>query len=282
MIWRLILVGVVGVLGIPLSGGADWKIDLTCARTGPTAGDHPTQRFADERNPCSSKGADLPSAPTLPAATIPRDVAMESSKAIDDLFAENQVWSAPAAQVENASDAAAERLFAENGVWAEALAEAATEPAKAVEPLFADNDDWCEPQTQVVIESERAVDPLFAENDVRSEPAAEAVIESDKAVEVLFAKNDVWREPAVETVAANSPPVEEPPPTFEPTEMDDVTCCLVDDGNVADEMNGDSQSPSIAQNAEPDIKTALGLTRDAALAWMNVLTKTMTAPSDSR
>jgi hypothetical protein len=241
MISRLILVGVVGVLGVSFPDGSEWRMPLTRARTGATAcagrpaaiafepipvDDHPVNRIDDERNRRSER-VDIPAAPIVTVATISPLDAAESDKAV-------------------------ERLFAENDVWAE-------------------------PATEAVTPSDKAVDKLFAENDVWAEPAAEAVTPSDKDVAELFAENDVWSEPIHETIAPSVPPAPVRHPGFVPIAVVDGTSSLAAD------LNRQSEGLSTPEDAEPPtIETALSLTRDAALAWMNVLTKTVNAPGRSR
>jgi hypothetical protein len=266
MISRLILVGVVGVLGVSLPDGSESRMLLTRARTGATAcaghraavafepnpvDDHPVNRIAAELNR-RSECVDIPAAPVVKVAAISPPAATESDKAV-------------------------ERLFAENDVWGEPATEAVTESDKAVDKLFAENDVWSEPATEAVTESDKAVDKLFAENDVWGEPAAEAVTPSHKDVDGLFAENDVWSEPIHETIAPSVPPAAVRRPEFEPIAVVDGASSLDDD------LNRQSEDRSTPEDVEPPtIETALSLTRDAALAWMNVLTKTVNAPGHSR
>lgn len=223
MISRLLLVGMVGVLGISLPEGADLGMGMTWARTGATAcacqretvtfepiavDDVATNRIADELNR-QSDGMNLP---TAAIATVVRPVGVSPVDLADRLFAENDVWAGPIAE------------------------KVASDP---VGQLFADNQVWAGP--------------------VGADPA-----------DRLFAENDVWAGPATEAVAATIiPPAPKPQVTFEPIEV-------AEGGpSVADELNRASEGLAIARDPEPTVGTALQLTRDAALAWLNVLTKTM-------
>jgi hypothetical protein len=111
MISRLLLVGMVGVLGISLPEGANLGHGLTWARTDATAcvrpratvafepiavDDDSINRVADELNR-QSEGMDLPMVSTAQVVAIARPVAVETLDVVDELFAENRVWGEPAA-----------------------------------------------------------------------------------------------------------------------------------------------------------------------------------------
>jgi hypothetical protein len=236
MISRLLLVGMVGVLGISLPEGADLGQDLTRARTGATAcacrreavtfepiavDDDSINRVADELNR-QSEGLDLPMVPTARVAAIARPVPVEPVDVVDKLFAENQVWG-----------------------------ESADEPAAS-----------------------DAVDKLFAENRVWGEPADEPA--APDVVDTLFAENRVWGELEDEAMASSLSPAEKPQPGFEPIAV------VEGESSVADELNRASEGLAVAREAEPTIGSALRLTRDAAMAWLNVLTKTVTTSDTTR
>ncbi len=230
MISRLILVGMVGVLGVSLPDGAGWEIRLTWARTGATAcagrraavafepiavDDNPINQIADELNR-RSEGLDIPTEPIARVATIARPVVAESDQAVESLFAENRVWGEPAAEAV-ASDIS---------------------PAQERRPGF--------------------------------EPIAVVGDTSNIADELNRASEGIDIDPATATVRTSRRP------NFEPI------AAANEAWSVADDLNRASEGLPTVQDAEPSIETAMGLTRDAALAWMNVLTKTMTAPSHSR
>jgi hypothetical protein len=69
----------------------------------------------------------------------------------------------------------------------------------------------------------------------------------------------------------NSPPAWEPRPGFEPIAVADGS------SGVADELNRASEGASLGRDATPSLGTTLRLTHDAALAWLNVLTRTTTS-----
>jgi hypothetical protein len=152
------------------------------------------------------------------------------------------------------------------------------------------------------------------EEEARGTIAPESIsspvaIEANDAVDQLFAENRVWGDPMTVEMASNNTPAPELRPTIEPiavaetctdladalnreaegfdmisTEADVPTLCsptfepiaVADDASsLADELNRESEGCSVEPDAEPGIGDALRLTRNAALAWMNVLTKTM-------
>ncbi len=65
-------------------------------------------------------------------------------------------------------------------------------------------------------------------------------------------------------------------PSYEPIVV------AADASSLADELNRESEGCSVEPDTEPGIGDALRLTRSAALAWMNVLTKTMPTSTASR
>jgi hypothetical protein len=65
-------------------------------------------------------------------------------------------------------------------------------------------------------------------------------------------------------------------PSFEPIEVVDVA------PSVVDKLNRASEAPTVVEDARPTLGSALRLTHDAALAWMNVLTGTITTPDGAR
>ena len=99
--------------------------------------------------------------------------------------------------------------------------------------------------------------------------AADEAIASD-AMDRLFAENRVWSEPADEAIASDVTPAPAPQPSYEPIEV------VEGDSSVADELNRESEGLAVAREPEPTLGSALRLTRDAAMAWLNVLTNTMT------
>jgi hypothetical protein len=253
MISRLLLVGMVGVLGISLPDGADLGMKLTWARTGATAcacrretvtfepiavGDDAPDRIADELNR-QSEGIDLPMVTMVRVAAAERPGRVATDDVVARMFAENQVW--------------AEQSAAEAAVPKGHPAAKMTEDVVA--KLFAENQVWAEP----MVEAGRAkAQPTKATDDV---------------VARMFAENQVWAEPAVAAIASPAPKAR---PSFEPIAVVEA------ESNIADELNHASEGLNLAREPEPTVGTALRLTRDAALAWMNVLAKTTATESHSR
>jgi hypothetical protein len=265
MISRLLLVGMVGVLGISLPDGAEWGMGRTWARTGappsscrraavavePIAvDDHSTDRIADAPNR-RPEAPDLSVTTTPVVATTHQPVATESTEAVDKLFADNQVWGEPA----NAE--AVDKLFADNQVWGE--------PADAVETVLADNQVWAEPTDEPIATS---VPPAW-EARPRFEPIV--VDDAPSIADVLNRTSDgIDLDPS--SVAVRTPDR----PSFEPIAVAN------DSPSIADELNRASDGIAIAQKVEPQFQTAIRLTRDAVLAWMNVLTKTLPTSNTMR
>jgi hypothetical protein len=229
MISRLLLVGMVGVLGISLPDGAEWGMVLTWARTGTTAcargreavafepiavNEDPIDRIADELNR-RSEGLDIPAAPIARIATIARPSATESAVAVEGLFAENRVWSEPAA------------------------ADVAT----------------CLPPARA---PRRSFEPLAVADGTSS--IADALNRASEGLDI---------DPAAVAVRAPRRP------SFEPIAAEEAT------SGLADELNRASEGLTTVQDVEPNIRTAIRLTHEAALAWMNVLTKTVTTSGHS-
>jgi hypothetical protein len=139
--------------------------------------------------------------------------------------------------------------------------------------------------------------------------------EVDRAVERLFAENGVWSEAAAADNVSRLSPAGESRPGFEPITVADGATSIADALNrasegidvepaaatvrvlrrpsfepiavteaasgVADELNRASEGLPSAQDAEPNVGTAIRLTHEAALAWLNVLTKTVTTSDHS-
>ena len=263
MISRLLLVGMVGVLGISLPDGADQGKSLPPAREvatacacpretvtfEPIAVDDSTNRIADELNR-QSEGVDLPMVAPVRVAAIARPVVVKPIDAVERLFAEDQVWAGPADEAK-ASDAV-DALFAENRIWA----------GPAGEPI-----------------ASQEVDTLFADSRVWAE--VEDGAPAPDAADRLFAENRVWAEVEDEAVASNvSPaPSTEQRPSFEPIEVADGS------SSVVDELYRCSEGLDVAADADaepPTIVSAVRLTRDAAMAWLNVLTRTVTTTDPPR
>ncbi len=228
MISRLLLVGMVGVLGISLPEGAEWGLVLSWARTGTTAcacgrgsvtfepiavDEDAVNRFADELNR-HSEGLDLPAVAIAKVAPIRRPVPTGTDRAVESLFAENRVWGDPAA-----ADVASSL------------------PARGSRPKF---------------------EPIAVDDAMT---VADALNRASEGLDI---------DPAV--VAARAPRR----PRFEPIAVAEAAPSL------ADELNRASEGLSIGREPEPSVGTALRLTHEAALAWMNVLTKTVTTPTASR
>jgi hypothetical protein len=230
MISRLLLVGMVGVLGISLPDGANLGHGLTWARSDamdcvrpratvlfePIAVDDDSiNRVADELNR-QSEGMDLPMVSTAQVVAIARPVAVETVDVVDELFAENRVWG-----------------------------EAAAVPVASITPTAP------------------APRPVF-------EPIATTEGATSIADELNRTSEGLDLDPAA--VAARTPRR----PSFEPIEVVDVA------SSVVDELNRASEDQTVVEDAQPTLGAALGLTRDAAMAWMNVLTRATANPDDTR
>lgn len=98
----------------------------------------------------------------------------------------------------------------------------------------------------------------------------------DPEVDALFAENRVWAEPAVHQDPASLSPGHEPRPSFEPIDV------ASDASSLADELNRASDGQSPATDTDRGVGNAIRLTRNAALAWINVLTNTTTDSALSR
>lgn len=98
----------------------------------------------------------------------------------------------------------------------------------------------------------------------------------DPEVDALFAENRVWAEPAVHQDPASPSPAHEPCPSFEPIDV------ASDTSSLADDLNRASDGQSLATDTDRGIGNAIRLTRNAALAWINVLTNTTTDSAPSR
>jgi hypothetical protein len=226
MIARLILVGMVGVLGVSLPDEAGWRARSSCTRTeaappvGPRAAipfepiavdDNPMDRIADELN----RASEVPDIPVTPVAAIRPPV------------------------MTTASDPEVDRLFAENRVW--------SDPATA--PDFA----------------------TLPDHRPRFEPI-EAVADASGIADLLNRASEVVDiDPTTATIPTSGRS------GFEPIAVVDGA------PSVADELNRRSEGLAPLETGErPSVGDALSLTRKAALAWMNVLTKTMIAPARLR
>jgi hypothetical protein len=228
MISRLLLVGMVGVLGISLPDGAEWGMALSWARTGTTAcacgrgsvtfepiavDEDAVNRFADELNR-RSEGLDLPAVAIAKVAPIRRPVPTGTDRAVEGLFAENRVWGDPAA----------------------------LDVASSLPPAG---------------ESRPNIEPIAV---VEATTVADALNRASEGLDI---------DPAIAAVRAPRRP------RFEPIAVAETASAM------ADELNRASEGLSIAREPEPSLGTALRLTHEAALAWMNVLTKTVTPPTAS-
>jgi hypothetical protein len=261
MISRLLLVGMVGVLGLSLPDGAEWGTGLTWARTGTTASTgrreavvafepiavdaDPISRIADDLNR-RSEGLDPTSAPIVAVATRPRRefAPVPSGDSVDlklvaefcRIQEESRVTDVPRSIPRPAADEAVDRLFAENQVWGDPMA---VETASNIPPA-------------------REKGPSF-------EPIAVAEIVTDLADALNRAAEGIDITPTKAAV-----------PAFEPIAVaDDVS-------SLADDLNRASEGRSAEPEADRGIGDAIRLTRNAAMAWMNVLTKTMPTATASR
>lgn len=276
MISRLLLVGFVGVLGFSLPDGVDWGIVSSQARSevirssgsGPAprevkltafepipVEDGSINRLADELNR-RSEGLDLTITTAVPALPHAENIkANNDAKAVERLFAENRVFAEPADKTTDE----VERLFAENRVFVGP----ADKPADEVERLFAENRVFAEPATEVKATAAE-VRPAFA-------PIAPVETISSLADELNRASEGLNIDPASMIVASRTRR-----PRFEPIPVAEPASTLVDDLNRA------SEGTTAARQEPAKVSTALRLTRDAALAWMNVLARDIPATKATR
>jgi hypothetical protein len=225
MIARLILVGMVGVLGVSLPDEAGSGARSSGTRTeavppvGPRAAmpfepivvdDNPMDRIADELN----RASEVPDISVTPVAAIQPAVTTASDQEVDRLFAENRVWSEPAAA----------------------------------------------PDVATIPDHRPSFEPI------------EAVADASGIADLLNRASEVVDiDPTTATIPTSGRP------GFEPIAVVDGA------SSVADELNRRSEGLVTLEAGERrSVGDALSLTRKAALAWMNVLTKTMTAPARLR
>ena len=251
MIARLFLIGMVGSLGISMPEGFDWGMVFSSPRSVTTTFtgrresvafepiavvEDPNNRIADDLNG-HSKGLELPVAPIPEVATRPRN-AFDPAPAGDSIEA---------------------KLMVEFCRIVEA--------AKSAMPKRHDAPD---PQT-VSTGSEQAIDELFAENRVWSIPAIEGeprpslepIAVKETGTDLADALNRAWEGIDLAHEPAHLSP------TFEPIAQEAGTSDLVD------ELDSASDGQTVASEEDLGIINAIRLTRNAALAWVNVLTKTM-------
>ncbi len=235
MFSRLLLVSVVGVLGCSLPEGVDWGVVSGWARSA-TA----TVMSSDHRESVRFEPIEVDDGSINRLA----DELNRRSEGLN-LQMEVAVTVAPGADRATADrDRAVESLFAANEVW--------NESGDEVERLFADNRVWTDPEarsTAPTREDRPDFDPIAVANETPS-----LADELNRAAEGL----DIH--PASIAVASRRP-------HFEPIPVADSPSSLVDS------LNRDSEGLAADRQEAPQVSTALRLTRDAALAWMNVLTK---------
>ena len=139
-------------------------------------------------------------------------------------------------------------------------------PTEMVARIFNDNNVWAGPSVEVGMDLPKKLEASII-------PPATAT--STDAVAIIFNDNDVWAGPAAEVVSA---PAAIPAPRltrFEPIAAVEVPT-IADELNQAAEGLKITSVPTRRPEAEPTVGTAMKLTRDAALAWLNVLAKTTT------
>jgi hypothetical protein len=270
MISRLLLVGMVGVLGISFPDASGWGTGSTSTRTGATAcegrreavafepiavDEDPFNRFADELNR-RSEGLDLTTAPIVAVATRPRSVfvPVPSGDSVDlklvaafcrmEEETETRVIDAPRP---------IPRPFA-------------TEANDVVDQLFAENQVWGDPMTVEMASN----NPPAAAPHPSFEPIA--VAETDTSLADALNREAE----GFDTISTEAEATTLTHPTFEPIAVAD------DSSSLADELDRASEDGSIEPEADEGIDAAVRLTRSAAQAWMNVLTETMPASADSR
>ncbi len=267
MFLRLLLVGMVGGLGLTLPDGADLQTSLSWARTGATvcagpravtfepiaALDSAVGRLADELNRMSD-GMNLSE---RPVATAARPTTPMPTDMVARIFNDNNVWAGPTVEVGMDLPQKPEASW-----FPRATANSTDDVAR----IFDDNDVWAGPAVEVA-------------SALPKKPATQlippATATSIDAVAIMFNDNDVWAGPAAEVASA---PATIPAPRltrFEPI-------AAVELSTIADELNQAAEGlkitsvPTRRPEAEPTVGTAMKLTRDAALAWLNVLAKTTT------
>lgn len=278
MISRLLLVSFVGVLGFSLPDGVDWGIVSSWARSevirssgsgsgpGPGPGEaKPTayepipvedgsiNRLADELNR-RSEGLDLTMTTAVPALPhVEKNTASNDAKAVERLFAENQVF----AVAEPGDADEVERLFADNRVFA------GPRDADEVERLFAENRVFTGPAAEVKATA-ADVRPAFV-------PITPVETISSLADELNRAAEGLDIDPASIVVASRlRRPRFEPIPAAEPA------------SKQVDDLNRASEGVTVAREESANVSTAMRLTRDAALAWMNVLARDIPAAKATR
>ncbi len=277
MISRLLLVGFVGVLGFSLPDGVDWGIVSSQARSEvirssgpgkakPTAfepipvEDGSINRLADELNR-RSEGLNLTLAMVVPAVRHCKKRTADE-KAVERLFADNRVFAAPGDEVVPAvaavaamadhrkmttgDERAVERLFADNRVFA------GPGEGDEVERLFAENRVFAGPATED--------QPTAPELRLAIDPIAPVETISSLADELNRGSEGLNIDPASIVVASRRR-------RFEPIPVAEPASKLVDDLNRA------CEGVTAAREEPANVSTALRLTRDAALAWMNVLAR---------
>lgn len=291
MISRLLLVGFVGVLGFSLPDGVDWGIVSSQARSEVIRSSGPgpekvkstafepipvengsINRLADELNR-RSEGLDLTMTMVVPAARHCEKKTADE-KAVERLFADNQVFAAPGDEViptvpamsdhkkmTTDDERAVERLFAENQVFAGPGDGNGDDDRDEVERLFAENRVFAEPATEGQVTAADAR-PAF-------DPIAAAETISSLADELNQASEGLDIDPASIVVASRRPRFE-PIPVAEPP------------SKLVDELNRASEGVTAAREEPANVSTALQLTRDAALAWMNVLARNIPASTATR
>jgi hypothetical protein len=285
MISRLLLVGIVGVLGLSLPDGAEWGTGLTWARTATSAGagrreavvaiepiavdKDPINRIAEELKR-RIEGLDLTSAPIVTIPTRPRHefAPVPSGDSIElKLVAEF----CRIAEESEARATDAPRSIPQP---------VATEANEAVDRLFAENQVWVDPITVAKVSSGPAAPEkgpsfdLIAAVETVTDLADSLNRAAETVTDLADSLNRAAEEIAMTSIEAADPSID--CPCFEPIAVAD------DESSPAVELDRASEGRSVEPEADPGIGDAVRLTRNAALAWMNVLTKTIPTESASR
>ncbi len=285
MISRLLLVGMVGVLGLSLPDGAEWGTGLTWARTATSAGagrreavvaiepiavaKDPINRIAEELNR-PSEDLNPTSVPVVTVATRPRHefAPVPSGDSIElKLVAEF---------CRIAEESEARATDAPRSI----PRPVATEANEAIDRLFAENQVWGDPITVEKVSSIPPTQEKGASLDLIA--VAETVTDladrlnrvAETVTDLADRLNRAAEEIDMTSIEAADPTID--CPCFEPIAVVD------DESSPADKLNCASEGLSVEPEADRGIGDAIRLTHNAALAWMNVLTKTIPSATTSR
>lgn len=254
MISRLLLVALVGVLGISLPDGAGWSAAST------TSVETSRATAIGHREAVAIKPIVVEDDPSIRFA----DELNRRSEGLDIVMLPATEVVTRIKRVATDVSPAIDRLFDENQVW--------DVPVDDVDRLFAENRVWSEPLAEPAAAS---VPPIRVPSSsvARIVPLDDATSLAD----LLNRRSEgIAAEPKTDVARDR---VDSPSPhraDFEPIAVVETT------SDLADELNRRAEGLAAHGAAEREVKSALVLTRDAALAWMNVLTRTATIASSLR